>query len=426
MKSFCRKRWARALALILFCLFTVVSFLCGFLYNYGLQDGWYGEADSFEDSALCRTYIQDCLYYVAENLLWLGDPTDTTLGDYGGDSFSYTITRVDTGEVVADTTTADSVYVMDYDDSGDGEAGVIILTADAENEAIIYASESTGASATPEPLPADSASASDTEADDVGAEAEPVDSGDGDTVYYLYTDTESGYIISGYVNLPVEPYDGCYGEYFIFTHLYAGRDYYLAACVGSGLLALMLLAFALAGAILAGKNGEQPARLCRMPFEVLALGLYLCALFLWNALWELAFELLYKTAEFYVPFSLFNGMLLLMAAELFGYILAAQIAAKLLLKNSLLRRMAAALSMRPILRVLIVIAVGGQAGLGLFVMHYDGSYILYYLSWLLLAADVAILAVFIRWCMEERSVRTASQALSEGDLTIRWIQKSST
>lgn len=300
MKDFCQKRWARTLALVLFCLLVPVSFACGFLYNYGLQDGWYGGTDGFEDSTLCRSYIQDCLDYVAENLLWLGDPTDTTLGEYGGNAFSYTITQLSTGLVTADTTTASSVYVMDYGDSSYGEAAVIDLTGDV----IAVPDYDTAASE-------DSASASDAAAYEYASEyseseyvewagAEAVYYGDDGTVYYLYYE-ETSYIISGYVNLPVEPYDGCYGEYLTFTRLYAGRDYYLALCVGCGAMALLLLAFALAGAILAGKNGRKPLRLLRLPLEPLALGLYLCALLLWNGAWDLAFDLVFKTVGLYIP-----------------------------------------------------------------------------------------------------------------------------
>ncbi|MCC8357618.1 MAG: HAMP domain-containing histidine kinase [Oscillospiraceae bacterium] len=413
MQSFCQKRWARTLALILFCLCTAVSFVCGFLYDYGLQDDWYGETDGFEDSALCQDYIQDCLYYVADTLLWLGDPTDTTLGAYGGDAFSYTVIQVDTGEVVADTTTEKSVYVMDYDDEY-GETEVINLTMNLDTGDIISV-----AAATPAPLPAENASASDTEAYEEEIEEGEIEiySEDEDTVYYLYN--ESSYIISGYVNLPVEPYDGCYGEYLAFTRLYVGRDYYLALCVGCGAMALLALAFALAGAILEGKSGKKPVKLFCFPFEVLALGLYICAVLLWNILWELTFELVYKTVSLYVRFSLFRGMFSVIAVGLGGYILATQIAAKLFLRNLLLRRLAGKLPMRIILRVLIAAVLGVQCGCGLFAFYVDGSLICYYLYWLLLAVDVLLLVGFIRWCREEKSVRVTSRALADGNLSYK-------
>ncbi|MCD8087617.1 MAG: HAMP domain-containing histidine kinase [Oscillospiraceae bacterium] len=416
MKNFCQKRWARAMALILFCLCTAVSFVCGFLYNYGLQDGWYSDTDGFEDSALCRDYIQDCLSYVAENLLWLGDPTDTTLGEYGGEAFSYTITQIDTGEVTADTTTEDSVYVMDYDGYTEyGEEGVIVLTVDAGAEDVIYASEYNDTAATPEPLPTENASASDTAAYEEWVEEEDY-LYDEESVYYLY---ESNYIISGYVNLPVEPYDGCYGEYLTFTRLFEGRDYYLAVCVGCGAMALLLLALALTGAILAGKEGKKPVRLFCLPFEILALGLFICTLILWNVLWELAYDLIFETVGLYIPFSFFRRMLLFMAIGLGSYILAAQISARLFLKNLILRRMAGKLPIRPILRGLIMVVLGVQCGFGLFVFYADGSLVLFYLSWFLLAADMLLLAGFIRWCQEEKSVHRASQALADGNLSYK-------
>lgn len=415
MKSFCQKRWARTLALILFCLCVAVSFVCGFLYNYGLQDGWYGGTDGFEDSALCQDYIQDCLFYVAQNLIWLGDPTDTTLGEYGGEAFSYTITQIDTGKVMADTTTENSVYVMDYG-TGYDETVIIDLTESVDAGVSVSDEDYTVTAATPAPLPAENASASDTEAYEEETETYSKD-GETASVYYLYN--ESNYIISGYVNLPVEPYDGCYGEYLTFTRLFAGRDYYLALCVGGGAMALLLLAFALAGAILAGKNGKKPLTLFCLPFEVLAVGLYLCSLLLWNGAWDLTFDLVYKTVSLYVPFSLFRAMFSVMAVSLAGYILATQIATKIFVKSLLLRRLAGKLPMRIILRVLIVVFIGVQCFFTMVEFYTYGGLILFYLAWLLLATDVVLLVGFIRWCSEEKAVRSASAALAEGNLTYK-------
>ena len=135
MRTLMREMWFRALMLLMYCLCVAAGAVSLNLYNFALEDGWYranSEDFGFQNSILCERYISDCLYAVQRNLEWLEDPTNETLGGYGGRAFSYKITGCDGGAVTVDTTSDQSRYVSALD----------VTLYDEDNEVTVYTGDS--------------------------------------------------------------------------------------------------------------------------------------------------------------------------------------------------------------------------------------------------------------------------------------------
>ena len=357
MRTIMQKLWIRALVMVLCCLCAASAVVSLSLFNFGLEDGWYAakvdgewyattEDFSFKDSSLCREYIDECLRVVAENLNWLGNPTSTTLGGYGGSSFSYTISGSNMEGILADTTTSRSHFVS------------YLNMAD----------------------------------------------------YGWYASDGSYYCIQGYINLPVEPYDGCYREYYVFNHIFAFRDSYLSVGIISLVIAAASLVFCLTAAVLDGKRGVVTP-LGNIAFDGGAVGLFLAGSVCYRLarqLWS-RFNLRRIMYQIGLPPQKISLILLIFGLALASCILANQLSARIwhkkLLVPQLLKKIPPTIFIAALMLLHMALLV---------VCWTDGVFIL-----LLGMFDLALIPCIIRWLMEENRIRQASDALAAGDLSYK-------
>ncbi len=432
MRALMQRTWFRALMLALYCVCAGVAVFAGSLFRYVLVDGWYSDQEDFgfTQSGLCRRYVDECLTQLNNNLQWLKDPTSPSLGGWGGSAFSYRIVD-ESGQVMSDTTGDASEYVTNW------SVAVVdpILRPPTVEEAATDTSSGAGMIALPTPAPARVSLASETDTVQGGLETEPdlysaidapivIDALEPESIdpqsviqvpgaaeidEQLYTFT-----LEGYVNLPVEPYDGCYREYYLFSRLYPLREFFLPVTVACAVAAVVCLAFGLAAAILCGRRGALTV-LGRVPADVAVLALILGASFLvdqsyeFSEIWRVASLLgmsLHEMEEIVVE---------LWGAGILGCLLANQIAAKVWKDKLLLRRMIQKLSV-PVLMMALLCGHGAVLLLCAAFFDRQGERIIFLI---LALADAVVLPCVLRRGVEERRVRQASKALAAGDLNYK-------
>ncbi len=352
MRPLMEKIWVRALALILFCVFSLSAMVFFWVYSFALEDGWYSrdtDQFSFTDTGMCQSYIQECLRYVRDTIIWLDDPTSTTLNTYGGRAFSYTVSTTTTGEITADTRTEKS---------------------------------------------------------------QPVSS-------VVFTMVENGrdreYRVEGYVNLPVEPFDGCYREYYIFQLLYPARSVYLPGTIISALLAAALLIFSIAAAVVVGKSGVSTLS-GRIPFDValvaLAVVVSVASHYVITLLGDNIYRLLQGIGIYEIRF---RQIFRLWYAAAIAVILANQLSAGTLRRRLLLRRVVGLMTPGVLTAVLCVLHfMLLMAGL---VMYNSDLFVVWML--LMVVYDIALIPCLVRSVIEGNMVHKASNALAEGDLAYK-------
>lgn len=356
MVSLFEKVWIRMLALVLFFVSLAAAMIALPLYTQALGDGWYGKEDfTFADSELCRSYVIQNLRYIKENIEWLGDPTDTSLGNYGGAAFSYVVTSVTTGEIMADTRTESSCFVMNYDD--------IVEIADG-----------------------------------------------------------AMYRLAGYVNLPVQPYEGCYTEYYIFEHLFPLRDFFLPVLVVGTLLAAAALAFSICAAGVTGRRGNATL-LGKVPFDAAVVLLLLASTVGANYLIDLLIRqvthqvLLYRSAyalmRMCLDFFHLSNIFKVYALALGACCLANQLANHTFQSRLLLRRMVIKTPPMHLAAALLVV----HALVLVFVLAVDQVMRVSIVLGLVFF-DMALIPCVLRWSAESRCVRDAANALAAGDFTV--------
>ncbi len=362
MRAFWEKRWVRLLALALFFLLSAGAMMSFCLYSFALQDGWYGKEDyTFADTAMARQYTLDALNFVSQNLAWLGDPGDETLGSYGGDGFAYRVEDYNTGRQYADTTSEGSYLVMEY--------------------------------------------------------PQPVATQKGDGVYRLF----------GYVNLPVQPYWGCYREYYVFSQLFPLRGLYLPLGVGLALLAAGGLAIAMVGAVSLGKKGRLTL-LGRLPFDGAAAGLYAIAELVYFCFYPLLSDALTDIlTQLRIYQGSFHTLFMLWYAALLALILANQLSARAWQKKLLLRRLAEKIPFTALLVLAFAMHIFLLIAL---LLPYYGVYLtdsvlavfdysVRRIVLILLVTDLVLLPLAIRWDLEKKRVRQATDALARGELSYK-------
>ena len=375
MRTLMREMWFRALMLLMYCLCVAAGALSLDLYNFALEDGWYranSEDFGFQNSILCERYINDCLYAVQRNLLWLEDPTNETLGGYGGRAFSYRITDSDGEAVTVDTTSDQSFYVSSIN--------VELAVPDPEeNEARVYAAIGPG-------------------------EAQQ----SGEIAYDEY----KTYLIEGFVNLPVEPYDGCYREYYVFEHLYAFRDYFLPIWIPSIILAVVLFVFSMVAAAQEGRQGRSTLT-GHIPFDAAMFGLYIGLSWLKRVFYDFpnVFEAMNLVGIYSRTVDLICTLWMVL---LCGVILANQLAA-----GTFSQRLMVRLLVRKVSPAVLVLGLVGLHVLVIFFMVsmgmvYSGTPVL-----ILLCFDAALVPFILRWYVEEKRIREAAASLAAGDLSYK-------
>ena len=384
-----REMWFRALMMLLYCLAAAAGAVSLSLYNFALRDGWYGENNAvrgfgFQDSQLCRYYVQDCLYAVQRNLLWLEDPTNETLGGYGGAAFSYKI--YDGSIVTADTTSEDSRYVYAINvELPVPDTEVIKVSIDpAEDRG------ETDDSALPAPT------------------SLPWETEESGKIRY---DAYKTYLVEGYVNLPVEPYDGCYREYYVFQHLYAFKDYFLPIWIPSIILAVVLFVFSMVAAVQEGRQGKTTLT-GHIPFDAAVLVLWLIYFWGRTIFWRLPeiYDVMFMVG---ITNDTINMIFLLWMALLGGAILANQLTSGSFWDRLLLRRL-----VRKIPAQLFVLgALGLHAVLIMFLVMFGVDRA--FLTMSLLAFDAVLVPFILRWYLEEKRIRDAAAALAAGDLNYK-------
>ena len=374
MRSWMGKIWIRTLALILFCVFSASGLGLFWLYSFAVEDGWYSRDAgtlNFADTGMCRSYIEECLHYVSNNIQWLQDPASTDLGGYGGKAFSYTVTDKATGKITADTRTEHSSFVMDMPVEIETEP------ASLEDGTIIY-------------------------------------SDDGEALSVM---THHEYTIAGYVNLPVEPYQGCYREYYIFQLLFPARSLYLPGLIVSAALAAALLIFSIAAAVVVGKSGVSTLS-GRIPLDLAVVALYavvyLMSVLLFSEMNENVFLFLQEMHLY--EFRIRNIFWLWYVAAL-AVILANQLAAGTLRSRLVLWRLTKRVPDWALTAVLcgahlLLLLVGMFRDLGSGYLPSD---------WFLLAFlfDLVIIPLLVCWIVEQNRIKKASNALAAGDLTYK-------
>ena len=365
MRAVAEKLWVRLLALALFFLFSAGAVLTLGMYRYVLQDGWFGEDFTFAETHMAESYVLDALNYVAQNLDWLEDPGNESLGSYAGDAFAYVVEDNETNTVYADTTGDNSYFVTDF-----GAAPTI----------------------------------------------------DG---------RERSFRLSGYVNLPVQPYGGCYREYYVFSEIFPLRRLFLPLGIALTLLSLAALAVDIAGAVRLGKRSSLTV-LGRLPFDGAVVGLYIGAVlvrvFLYDALGNTIREIL---SMLYIYEDRFHTVFMLWYAGLLALILANQLSAGAFLDRLLVRRTvkkvtptALATGVTAVHLLLLLSALLPYTGFILSdiifaTFGYSSARIL-----LLLAGfDVAVFLCYIRWNREQQRICGASSALASGNLAYKVNEK---
>ncbi len=379
MRTLMREIWFRALMMLLYCVCVAAGTVSLGLYNFALQDGWYrtnSEDFGFQDSILCQRYITDCLYAVQSNLLWLEDPTNETLGGYGGQAFSYKIIdETDGNNLTVDTTTDKSHFVSSISVFLDGPEEEIETAAEGEYTAATETDAVKGQTATEE-----------------------------DASHY--------YRIEGYVNLPVEPYDGCYREYYIFEHLYAFKDYFLPIWIPSIILAVVLGVFSMVAAVQEGRQGKTTLT-GHIPFDAAVLGLFSGISWLKNVFYSLP-EVYAAMNTVGIYSSTVDRICSLWAVFFCGVILANQLANGTFGQRLLLRRL--------VWKMPAPVLVLGILGLHVLLMLLILAMGAFHNAWFILILfgfDAVLVPCILRWYVEEKRIRDAAAALAAGDLTYK-------
>lgn len=110
MKKLIDRKAVRITALILLVVFLIVGSLAAGMMRYGIRDRWYRpDTDGFEDTAGCKSYVWDALWYVTDHIGVLPWEEMGTLGSYAGNAFSYVIR--DGSSILIDTRTATSEFI---------------------------------------------------------------------------------------------------------------------------------------------------------------------------------------------------------------------------------------------------------------------------------------------------------------------------
>ncbi len=242
---------------------------------------------------------------------------------------------------------------------------------------------------------------------------------------------ETNYHLRGFVNLPVQPYGGCYREYYVFNEVFPMRRLFLPLGVILTLMSAAALAVGIIGAARLGKRGALTV-LGRLPFDVAAVGLLvvptLASVFFYDALGTMVREVL-RLLHIYQ--NQFQMIFLLWYAGALALILANQLSAGVFPERLLTRRV--------VKKVTPVALVSGVVAIHLLLLL---SAMLPYSAFLLLSAvyalfnysttriilvlmafDAVVFLCYIRWDREQRHIRGASAALASGDLAYKVNEK---
>lgn len=222
----------------------------------------------------------------------------------------------------------------------------------------------------------------------------------------LFADSFS---VQGYVNLPVEKYEGCYAEYAVFEMFFGLRYLLLALMIVLSLLALALLAGAAFSYYCRGKDGKL-SRFQQLPVDGTAVVCAAAAAAL-NPNWREYFGRLgfyiYSEQAYYILETLLGNMRLVpwfLAAVLLVCLTVGQLGSRIFYQKLLVRR-----------------ANGVMLVIGVFAVHFVLLYLLYMYGrrWWVIVYDLFMLAVVLWTSVEAGMIKKSFQALSGGDLAYK-------
>ncbi len=235
---------------------------------------------------------------------------------------------------------------------------------------------------------------------------------------------ERSFRLTGYVNLPVQPYGGCYREYYVFSEIYPLRRLFLPLGIVLALLSAAALAVDIAGAVRLGKKGSLTV-LGRLPFDGAVVALYIAAVlvrvFLYDALGNTVREIL---GMLYIYEYRFHTIFMFWYAGLLALILANQLTAGAFLDRLLVRRVVKRIT--PL--ALVTCAVAAHLLLLLSSLLPYSDFVLLSVIYavfgystarivlLLMGFDVVVYLCYLRWNGEQKRIRDASAALASGNL----------
>ena len=209
--------------------------------------------------------------------------------------------------------------------------------------------------------------------------------------------------LEGYINLPVEPYSGCYREFMIFETFFSSRYLILGLTVLLFMGVFVLAAYSLLGAVYQGRFNRMP-RYLRLPFDVLSVIVIVLWLIILNLMQEVVFFNHYIRGVYSLPARFcWCGCIYTLL-----YIFTVQFSAKIFRKNVLCVN---------VFRKMPVVLIGA----GLLVLNAGTILLALWIGdhWLLLVPvvlDVAAIPVLLVYYRNSRSVVNGASKLADGDL----------
>lgn len=223
--------------------------------------------------------------------------------------------------------------------------------------------------------------------------------------------------IKGYINLPVNPYEGCYAEYAIFNTFFKLRYLLLGLTVLFALLAAGMLAVEAAAAVQKGRTGQLRA-FHKYPYDIVLL----CCLIGYSLLsWfvdVVPFTILrlmeaYLSSWPYELYDVMNSSLRYVLVWLFLAVLtwytAIQAGNRWLLKNLWLRKM--------IRRIPPLLYVAGILGVHALFLILLADYASDALLLLMLGVDALVFLLVAFFIRQSGIVNHTAQKIADGDLS---------
>ena len=254
-----------------------------------------------------------------------------------------------------------------------------------------------------------------------------------DTITTMVPDLGIQVYLDGYVNLPVEMYDGCYAEYVMFDIFFGLRYWMIAFEAISMLLTLFCAAVLCMGNYRRGKEDKLPLFL-QNPYDLVLLGGFIALLMaeticssLLNSAGETVRHFIFSTNIYALQYSLllsFKNVYISLVLSVLVWYLCGQLGAGILREHLISRRL-----MPHIPREVLVYTLIGIHLILLFFLRrawlygwYDQT-IMNTLGILVLAADILLLLFLIPYLKGLKHIEKAMSELSAGNLSYKIEEK---
>lgn len=236
---------------------------------------------------------------------------------------------------------------------------------------------------------------------------------------------EPGFTVEGYINLPVNPYDGCYSEYVMFELFFQFRYYLLALKIVSLILAGVCLWILCLGAAQRGREGRLK-QILSLPYDAVLL----CGLILYSCMGWLSVTVVERVMTIFSvytgswPGGVFDAMYssaaymadVIIIAALVWY-LSGQVSAGILFKNMVIIRLLRLLRRVP--QPVYILALLAAHLLLIYFGVYSYSFYHRFGILLLVLFDVIAAGVLLIYVREAQHIQKAARELSSGNLTYK-------